>query len=81
MVINLKEYLAELYYTEGKSKNKKYRFQPVIKQYKRNTDKLKLQIVVKTYFCQLELWKLSGTKRVLNQSELMTSVSNLERPW
>lgn len=68
MVIEFeKEYLAELY-TEGKSKNKKYRFQPtVIKQYKRAIDKLKTANRVEDLFpfISLNYEKLSGTKKGL----------------
>jgi proteic killer suppression protein len=68
MVIEFeKAYLAELY-TDGKSKNKKYRFQPtVIKQYKQAIDKLRPAQRIEDLFPirSLNYEKLSGTKKGL----------------
>ncbi len=58
-----KEYLRELY-EEGKSSNKKYRFQPsVIKQYKNTIDKMRPAKRIEDLFVlrSLNYEKLTGT--------------------
>lgn len=68
MVIEFeKEYLEELY-IEGKSKSKKYRFQPsVVKQYKQAIDKLRPALRIEDLFVirSLNYEKLSGNKKDL----------------
>ncbi|MDD3721117.1 MAG: type II toxin-antitoxin system RelE/ParE family toxin [Lutibacter sp.] len=68
MVIEFeKEYLEQLY-TEGKCKNKKYRFQPqVIRQYKQAIDKLRPAQRIEDLFPikSLNYEKLSGNKKGL----------------
>ncbi|MGG7034458.1 MAG: type II toxin-antitoxin system RelE/ParE family toxin [Flavobacterium sp.] len=68
MVIKFeKEYLEELY-TEGKAKNKKYRFQPqVVKNYRQTIDRLRPATRVEDLFPirSLNYEKLSGNKKGL----------------
>lgn len=68
MVIEFeKEYLEEMY-AEGKTKNKKHRFQPsVIKQYKQAIDKLRPANRIEDLFPirSLNYEKLSGNKQGL----------------
>ena len=68
MVIEFeKEYLEEMY-VEGKTKNKKHRFQPsVIKQYKQAIDKLRPANRIEDLFPirSLNYEKLSGNKQGL----------------
>jgi len=68
MVIEFeKEYLEELY-KNGKSKNKKHRFQPqVIRQYKQTIDKLRPAQQIEDLFPikSLNYEKLSGDKKGL----------------
>lgn len=62
-----KEYLEELY-CEGKSKNKKYRFQPnIIKKYKETIDRLRASNKIEDLFSikSLNYEKLNGDKNGL----------------
>lgn len=65
-----KEYLEQLY-TEGKAKNKKYRFQPsVIRQYKntidklRNAQKIEELYLIKSLHYEKKSGDLKGTEAV-----------------
>lgn len=60
----VKDYLEELY-TEGKTKNKKYRFQPpIIKKYKDTINKLRIANTIEDLYPikSLNYEKLSGDK-------------------
>ena len=66
MEINFeKDYLRELY-EQGKTQNKKYRFQPtVVKQYKNTIDKLRVASCIQDlfFFRSLNYEKLQGEKK------------------
>lgn len=66
MEINFeKDYLRELY-EQGKTQNKKYRFQPtVVKQYKNTIDKLRVANCIQelAFFRSLNYEKLQGDKK------------------